>query len=106
MCAICEIVTMREGLTPAASFGDHMINELVESNMLYFTLFPKTGFLNMPLLEESPNRLTDLLPDQARWAHIVRVLSPADWEGGKTLQLNACVTRQRVVCYRAKSRDR
>jgi len=104
-CAICEIVTMREGLTPAASFGDHMINELVESNILYFTLFPKTGLVNTPLFEEAPNKLTELLPDEARWAHIVRVLAPSEWEGGKVLQLNASVTKQRVVCYRAKDRS-
>jgi hypothetical protein len=106
VCAICEVVTMREGLTPAASFGDHMINELVESNILYFTLFPETGFLNTPLLEESPNQLTELLPDEARWAHIVRVLAPSAWEGGKILQLNASVTRQRVVCYGTQDRTR
>jgi pyruvate, water dikinase len=105
-CAICEIVTMWEGLTPAASLGDHMINELVESNILYFTLYPKTGFLNTSLLEESPNKLTELLPDEARWSHIVRVLAPSEWGDGKILQLNASVTRQRVVCYQAKDRSR
>lgn len=100
-CAIGEIVTMREGLTPAASLGDHMINELVESNILYFTLFPKTGFVNAALLEESPNRLTELLPNESRWAGVVRVLDPLEWEGEKALRLYASVTRQRVVCYRA-----
>jgi hypothetical protein len=102
-CAICEIVTMREGLTPAASLGDHMINELVESNILYFTLFPQTGFLNASLFEESPNRLPELLPDQARWAEVVRVLAPLEWGSRKAVQLNASVTRQRVVCYRSPS---
>lgn len=106
VCAICEIVTMREGFTPAASLGDHMINELVESNILYFTLFPETGFLNTSLLEEAPNKLADLLPDDAQWAGVVRVLDPLDWEGAKTLHLNASVTKQRVVCYRATAGTR
>jgi len=101
VCAICEVVTMREGLTPVASLGDHMINELVESSVLYFTLFPKTGFLNTSLLEVAPNKLADLIPDESGWADVVRVLDPLDWSGGKTLHLNASVTRQRVVCYRA-----
>jgi hypothetical protein len=100
VCAICEIVAMREGLTPAASLGNHMVNELVETNILYFTLFPETGFLNKSLLETAPNKLGDLLPDETRWAKVVRVLDPLEWEGGATLQLNASVTKQRVVCYR------
>jgi hypothetical protein len=100
VCALCEIVTMREGFTPAASLGNHMVNELVETNILYFTLFPEKGFLNAPLLEAAPNKLTDLFPDAAPWASVVRVLDPLEWEGGKSLQLNASVTKQRVVCYR------
>ena len=36
---------------------------------------------------------------QMDWAHVVRVLDPLDWAGGRQLHLNASVTRQRVVCY-------
>jgi hypothetical protein len=100
VCAICEIVTMREDFTPAASLGDHMINELVETNILYFTLFPERGFVNTSFLETATNKLADLVPEEAEWAHVVRVLDPLDWEGEKALWLNASVTRQRVVCYR------
>jgi hypothetical protein len=105
-CALCEIVTMREGLTPVVSLGNHMVNELVESNVLYFTLFPDTDLLNSALLEAAPNKLIDLLPDAARWEHIVKVLDPLEWEGGRPLQLNASVTKQRVVCYRASESTR
>jgi hypothetical protein len=83
-----------------------MVNELVESNVLYFTLFPETDLLNTTLLEAAPNKLTDLLPDAGRWAHIVKVLDPLEWEGGRPLQLNASVTEQRVVCYRATQSPR
>ncbi len=103
VCAVCEIVAMREGLTPAASLGDHMINELVESGILYFTLFPKKGFLNTALLEEAPNKLAEILPDEAHWSHVVRVLDPLEWSGRRPLQLNASVTKQKVVCYREKA---
>jgi hypothetical protein len=103
VCAICEVVTMREGLTPVASLGDHMINELVESSVLYFTLFPKTGYLNMDLLESAPNKLAEALPDESEWTDVVRVVDPRDWSGGRSLRLNASVTRQRVVCYRTNT---
>jgi hypothetical protein len=100
-CAVCEIVVMREGLTPDVSLGNHFFNELVETNILYFTLFPETDFWNKSLLETAPNKLLSVAPDATQWAHVVRVLDPLEWKGGKTLQLNASVTKQRVVCYRS-----
>jgi hypothetical protein len=99
--AVCEVVTMREGLTPDASLGTHFFNELVETDILYFALYPNRegDFLNRDLLEGTPNKLTDLLPDVARWATVVRVLDPVDWKEGKTLRLNANAPKRRVVCY-------
>jgi hypothetical protein len=99
--AVCEVVTMREGLTPDVSLGTHFFNELVETDILYFALYPdrEGDFLNRDLLEGTPNKLTDLLPDVARWAPVVRVLDPVDWEEGKTLRLNANAPKRRVVCY-------
>jgi hypothetical protein len=100
-CAVCEIVTMREGLTPDVSLGTHFFNELVETDILYFALYPDRteDFLNLDLLQGAPNKLTDLLPDAARWAPVVRVLYPLEWKTGKTLRLNASAPKQRVVCY-------
>ena len=100
-CAVCEIVTMREGLTPDVSLGTHFFNELVETDILYFALYPdrEEDFLNRNFLHSAPNELTDLLPDADRWASVVRVLNPLEWKKGKTLRLNASVHKQRVVCY-------
>ena len=100
-CAVCEIVAMREGLTPDVSLGTHFFNELVETDILYFALYPdrEEDFLNRDLLESASNKLTDLLPDAARWEPVVRVLDPLEWEKGKILRLNADARRHRVVCY-------
>jgi hypothetical protein len=100
-CAVCEIVTMREGLTPDVSLGTHFFNELVETDILYFALYPdrKENFLNRDFLQSASNKLTDLLPDAARWASVVRVLDPLEWKKGKALRLNASAPKQRVVCY-------
>jgi pyruvate,water dikinase len=100
-CAVCEIVTMRAGLTPDVSLGTHFFNELVETDILYFALYPdrEKDFLNRDLLHSAPNKLTDLLPDADRWAPVVRVLDPLEWKKGKTLRLNASARKQRVVCY-------
>jgi hypothetical protein len=101
VCAVCEIVTMREGLTPDVSLGTHFFNELVETDILYFALYPgrEEDFLNRHLLESAPNKLTDLLPDAARWAPVVRVLDPLEWKRGEALRLNASAPKQRVICY-------
>ena len=100
-CAVCEIVTMREGLTPDVSLGTHFFNELVETDILYFALYPdrEEDFLNRDLLESASNKLTDLLPDAASWASVVRVLDPLEWKQGKALRLNANAPKHRVVCY-------
>jgi hypothetical protein len=100
-CAVCEIVTMREGLTPDVSLGTHFFNELVETDILYFALYPgrKEDFLNRDFLQGAPNQLPDLLPDADRWASVVRVLDPLEWKKGKTPRLNASAPKQRVVCY-------
>ncbi len=100
-CAICEIVAMREGLTPDVSLGTHFFSELVETDILYFALCPQRekDFLNEDLLESAPNKLTEILPDAARWASVVRVLDPLEWNRGETLRLNANSHKQRVVCY-------
>jgi hypothetical protein len=100
-CAVCEIVTMREGLTPDVSLGTHFFNELVETDILYFALYPdrEEDFLNRDLLQSVSNKLTDLIPDAACWGPVVRVMDPLEGKKGKTLRLNASAPKQRVVCY-------
>ncbi|MBN1656530.1 MAG: pyruvate, phosphate dikinase [Deltaproteobacteria bacterium] len=99
--AVCEIVAMREGLTPEVSLGTHFFNELVETDILYFALYPerRNDFLNEPLLESFPNQLPALLPEQSAWAPVVRVLDTGYCNDAKPLCLIASAHRQRVLCY-------
>lgn len=99
--AVCEIVTMREGLTPEVSLGTHFFNELVETDMLYFALFPERAqdFLNHDLLDSAPNRLSELLPEASPWAHTVRVLDSHQWNNAKALRLIADARKQKVICF-------
>ncbi len=73
---LCEIVAMREDLIPDVSLGTHFFNDLVECDMLYLALFPgkKGNGWNREFFESAPNRLSDLMPDAARWEHVVRVI--------------------------------
>ncbi len=96
---LCEIVTMHEGLIPDVSLGTHFFNDLVEMDILYLALFPeRTGHVfNQLLLEQAPNRLTEILPEAARWSAAVRVIDAPLGSSGMTLWADAL--EQRVMCY-------
>jgi len=105
--AIGELVVMRDGLVPDVSLGTHFFNELVEADILYFALFPDRdgNQINCELLEGAENRLAELMPDESRWAHAVRVLdSPLNGDGCP-LVLNANTLEQTVVCYRQPAEE-
>ena len=96
---LCEIVAMREDLVPDVSLGTHFFNDLVEMDILYLALFPgrKGNSWNYAFFEQTPNRLAELLPGDARWSEVVRVIDmPRD---GATLKLNANALTQQVLCY-------
>ncbi len=74
--AICEIVKARMNVVPDVSLGSHFFNDLVEANMLYLAVYPdRPGYrLAEEALRAEPNRLAELLPDDARLAPVVRVV--------------------------------
>ena len=95
---LCEIEAMHEGLIPDLSLATHFFHELVEMNMLYLGYFQKRpeNRLNLDFLEQAPNHLAELLPDEADWGHVVRVLqAPA----GQRLRLEAHHMQQKSVLY-------
>jgi len=99
---LCEIVAMREDLIPDVSLGTHFFNDLVEMDMLYLALFPRRpgNSWNLAFLEQSPNRLAELLPGEAQWSEAVRVIDvPAASHGETVLKLNASALTLEVVCY-------
>ncbi|MBN1865920.1 PEP/pyruvate-binding domain-containing protein [Candidatus Sumerlaeota bacterium] len=98
---LCEIVAMRDDLVPDVSLGTHFFSEMVELDILYMALFPSEegNSLNPKILEDLPNKLTDLLPDAENLAHAVRVIDVADVRPNTRLTLNADALKQRVVCY-------
>ncbi len=98
---ICEITGVGLEVVPDVSLGTHFFNDLVESDMLYMAVHPGRGkdALNRKILEEHQNLLPELLPDDAEWAGVVRVVDLPGSRDGKSLCLNADSFRQRAVCY-------
>ena len=93
--ALCEIVAMHEHLIPDASLGTHFLNELIETDMLYFALFPRRpgNAIDEVALGRLPNRLLDLVPGAERWVEVVRVVDVEP----ETLALYADAEHQRVT---------
>lgn len=98
MAALAEVAFSAGGLMPELSFGSHFFQDLVESGIVYVALYPDRAdcFLNGALLAALPNRLADLLPDDARFAPIVRVVDLAG-----EFRLMADIVSQKVACVRA-----
>ncbi|HWS15342.1 MAG TPA: PEP/pyruvate-binding domain-containing protein, partial [Candidatus Methylomirabilis sp.] len=101
--AICEIIGVGMPVVPDVSLGTHFFNDLVEANMLYLAVHPtrRGDSLNIKFLAGARNLLPELLPEDAEWAGVVRVIDLPGPGDGRLLYLNANSFRQRVVCYLA-----
>jgi hypothetical protein len=97
MTAIAEVSFSAGGLQPELSFGTHFFQDLVETGIFYVALNPeKQGcLLNTAMLAALPNRLAELLPEDARLAGVLKVV---DLPRG--YQLLADIMSQQVVCAR------
>jgi hypothetical protein len=102
---ICEVVGVGMDVVPDVSLGTHFFNDLVEANMLYMAVHPQRrgDALNRKFLLGGRNRLAELLPEDAEWDGVVRVIDLPDPRDGRLLYLNANSFRQRVVCYLSPS---
>jgi len=95
---LCEIDAMQESVTPQLSLGTHFFNDLVETDMLYvgFLRAKKENVLNEDFLNQSPNRLQDLICDASAWSEAVRVI---DAPVGQSMVFTADLMKQRAVLY-------
>ncbi len=100
---ICEIIGEEMEVVPDVSLGTHFFNDLVEADMLYMAVHPGRGkdVLNRKFLSGSRDRFVELLPEDAEWAGVVRVIDLPDAGDGRALYLNADSFRQRALCYMA-----
>ncbi len=97
---IGEIVKQGMGVIPDVSLGSHFFNDLVEANMLYLAVYPdRPGHrLDEAALLAAPNRLAEILPDDAGLAGVVRVVD-FPLPDGRGLRLHADCVKQRVMAW-------
>jgi hypothetical protein len=98
---LCEIVAMRDNLTPDISLGTHFFNDLVELDILYFALYPdkEETILNVDFLENTSNHLVEVLPEAAKFSEVVRVIDIKKVHNAGSLFIYANCMKQQVICY-------
>ncbi len=101
--AIGEIVKSGMHVVPDVSLGSHFFNDLVEADMLYLAVYPDRPGCRLAeaFLRSAPNRLAELLPDDAAVASVIRVVDFPLRGDGRLLWLNASCVRQEALCYLA-----
>ncbi|MFA7268062.1 MAG: PEP/pyruvate-binding domain-containing protein [Sterolibacterium sp.] len=95
MTAIAELAFSAGGLQPELSFGSHFFQDLVETGIFYIALNPEKPdcLVNSAILAALPNQLGELMPEDARFAEVLRVV---DLPRG--YHLLADIMSQQVVC--------
>ncbi len=92
---LVELADPQTGFLPELSFGSHFFLDLVEASIFYVALFPDRpgAAFDRAFLAAQPNRLAELLPEEAGLDGVVRV---ADVK----LRLLSDIAAQTVLCLK------
>ena len=95
--AIGEIAYHDGSLIPDLSFGTHFFQDMVEMDIFYMAIYPekKEVIFNTALMKKQPNILTDLMPNDARFAKVVHVYDVR----AKDLRLLSDIVTQKMICF-------
>ncbi len=89
------------GHVPEVSYGTHFFLDLVEARIIYLPVYPShpASQFNETFFSKSRNRLGELLPEQAEFADIVRVIDVTRDTHGMAAHVIADSQRQVAVCF-------
>lgn len=93
---IVEIAFKSGNLIPELSFGTHMFQDLVESNIFYIALFPGENgcVFNESIIKDRENIIDRMLEEPSRLAGVIHV---ADF-GDNGPRLISDISSQKVIC--------
>jgi pyruvate,water dikinase len=102
---LCEMAVMHEGLVPDISLGTHFFNDLVEMDLIYMAVHPEKPMnrVHEQALLQAPNKLAELLPEDADWEHVIHVVEGGREKGKKGMFMHVDATKQRAVCHFTES---
>jgi hypothetical protein len=86
---LIEIAVARNGITPELSYGTHFFQDLVESNIFPLALYPDTPgiFFNYVFINQAPNKLALMLPQDSPYADYIKVVNVAETQPDKLLRV-------------------
>ncbi|HNQ66153.1 MAG TPA: PEP/pyruvate-binding domain-containing protein [Smithella sp.] len=95
--AIGEIAYQDGALIPDLSFGTHFFQDMVEMDIFYMAIYPeKEGvFFNTSWMAKQPNILADLMPENGRFAKVVKVFDMRNQD----LRLLSDIVTQKMICF-------
>jgi len=98
MAALAEVAFISGDLMPELSFGSHFFQDLVETDIFYFALFPDHSdvYFDKSWLDQLPNALEGMMPASSRFKKVIKIFSFPN----QGLTLMADVVSQRLVCLR------
>jgi hypothetical protein len=98
--AIGEIAYQDGALIPDLSFGTHFFQDMVEMDIFYMAIYPeKDGVIfNDAWMKKQPNILEDLMPDDTRFADVVKIYDVRE----KDLRLLSDIVTQKMICFFGK----
>ena len=98
---LIEIAVARNGITPELSYGTHFFQDLVESNIYPLALYPDNpGILfNYKFINQAPNKLASLLPQDNVYADYIKVISIAEVSPDKLLRVVMNAEESRALGY-------
>ncbi|MFZ1946266.1 MAG: PEP/pyruvate-binding domain-containing protein [bacterium] len=102
--ALIEIARKKGNYSPDLSFGTHFFQDLVEGQIRYLPLFPddKGIIFNERFLNTAPNILSELLPEHAGLADVVRLIDVPQATDGYILRLLMNAELSEAVAILAK----
>lgn len=86
---LIEVARKKGNYVPDLSFGTHFFQDLVESSIRFITLYPDDNgiIFNDSFLSQSPNILSEIAPEYAELANVIRVIDVHQVTNGLILRI-------------------
>jgi hypothetical protein len=97
--ALVELAVPQQGITPEPSYGTHFFQDLVESHIYPLAVYPEEpgDSFNYDFVEHAQNHLATLLPRDAGYSDVLKVIHvPKEREG---CHLEIVMDGEQAVAY-------
>ncbi len=98
---LVEIAREEHGHTPEVSYGTHFFLDLVEEQIIYAAVYPdkEESEFNEDFFEKARNILAELLPDEADFERVIKVIDVSAESGGAYASVVVDQLTQNALCY-------